>query len=82
VHRALPSRARRTRCHLVAARDGHFRRLRAQLRAGGIQMLMATHSPVMAAVPDAGILELDEDGFEQRDRDELHVRMFRQTRIG
>jgi predicted ATPase len=43
----------------------------AQLRGDGIQVLMATHSPVLAAVPGARIIELDETGFEPRDWDEL-----------
>ena len=43
----------------------------AQLRADGIQVLMATHSPVLAAAPGARIIELDETGFESRDWDEL-----------
>jgi len=43
----------------------------AQLRADGIQVLMATHSPVLAAVPGARIIELDEGGFESRDWNEL-----------
>jgi len=43
----------------------------AQLRADGIQVLMATHSPVLAATPGARIIELDETGFEPRNWDEL-----------
>ena len=43
----------------------------AQLRADGIQVLMATHSPVLAATPGARIFELDETGFEPRNWDEL-----------
>jgi len=43
----------------------------AQLRADGIQVLMATHSPVLAATPGARIIELDETGFEPRTWDEL-----------
>lgn len=43
----------------------------AQLRSDGIQELMATHSPVLAATPGARIIELDETGFELHDCDEL-----------
>ena len=43
----------------------------AQLRGDGIQVLMATHSPVLAATPGARIIELDGTGFERRDWDEL-----------
>lgn len=43
----------------------------AELRADGIQVLMATHSPVLAAAPGARIIELDETGFEPRHWDEL-----------
>ena len=45
----------------------------AQLRADGIQVLMATHSPVLAAAPGARIIELDETGFALRDWDELRT---------
>lgn len=31
----------------------------------GTQVLLATHSPILAALPDARILELDEDGFHE-----------------
>jgi predicted ATPase len=43
----------------------------AQLRGDGIQVLMATHSPILAATPGARIIELDETGFEPRHWDEL-----------
>ena len=45
--------------------------LLAELRDDGIQVLMATHSPVLAATPGAQIIELDETGFELRDWQEL-----------
>ena len=45
----------------------------AQLRADGIQVLMATHSPVLAATPGARIIELDETGFETRTWNELRT---------
>lgn len=45
----------------------------AELRGDGIQVLMATHSPVLAAVPGARIIELDETGFETRHWDELET---------
>ena len=38
----------------------------AELRDDGIQVLMATHSPVLAATRGARIIELDEDGFQAR----------------
>ena len=37
----------------------------------GVQVLMATHSPVLAATPGARIIELDETGFQQRSWNEL-----------
>jgi predicted ATPase len=43
----------------------------ARLREDGIQVLMATHSPVLAAAPSAQIIELDEFGFRARRWDEL-----------
>lgn len=43
----------------------------AQLRGNGIQVLMATHSPVLAATPNAQIIELGETGFEPRLWDDL-----------
>jgi len=45
----------------------------AQMRADGIQVLMATHSPVLAATPGARIIELDETGFEPRTWNELRT---------
>lgn len=38
----------------------------AALRDDGIQVLMATHSPILTATPGARIIELDEDGFQPR----------------
>jgi len=43
----------------------------AQLSVAGIQVLTATHSPVLAATPGARIIELDETGFEPRTYHEL-----------
>lgn len=43
----------------------------AGLREEGIQVLMATHSPVLTATPGARIIELDETGFQQRSWNEL-----------
>lgn len=37
--------------------------LLAELRDDGIQVLMATHSPVLTATPGARIIELDDEGF-------------------
>lgn len=43
----------------------------AKLRDDGVQVLMATHSPVLTATPGAHIVELDEDGFQPRRWNEL-----------
>lgn len=43
----------------------------AQLRDDDVQVLLATHSPILAATPGARIIELDEDGFQSRAWDEL-----------
>lgn len=37
----------------------------------GVQVLMATHSPILSAIPDARVVELDADGFEFRRWDQL-----------
>ncbi|GAA5023915.1 AAA family ATPase [Terrabacter aeriphilus] len=39
----------------------------------GVQVLVATHSPVVASVPGARILEFDDDGIHERAWDELDV---------
>ena len=41
------------------------------MRDDGVQVLMATHSPILAAAPGALIIELDEDGFQPREWKEL-----------
>lgn len=43
----------------------------AGLRDLGIQVLMATHSPILASAPGARIVELDKTGFQTRRWDEL-----------
>ena len=43
----------------------------ASLRDDRIQVLLATHSPVLAATPGAKIVELDETGFHSRTWDQL-----------
>ena len=43
----------------------------ADLRHDGVQVLMATHSPVLAATPGARIIELDESGLHTRRWSEL-----------
>lgn len=43
----------------------------AELSQDGIQVLMATHSPILAATRGARIIELDEDGFQLRDWNDL-----------
>ncbi|RCK69415.1 AAA family ATPase [Desertihabitans brevis] len=40
---------------------------------GRSQVLVATHSPVLAAVPGAALLELDADGMHQRSWEELEL---------
>ena len=45
----------------------------AELAASGAQVLCATHSPLLAALPGATVLELDADGFRQVAWDELEV---------
>jgi len=42
-----------------------------ELRADRIQVLVATHSPVLAAIPGAQLIELDEAGFTPRRWNEL-----------
>lgn len=41
--------------------------------AEGVQLLIATHSPVLAALPGARILQLDADGFAERDWADLDL---------
>ena len=43
----------------------------AQLRDDRVQVLLATHSPILAATPGAQIIELDEHGLHSRSWDEL-----------
>ncbi|MBF6174539.1 AAA family ATPase [Nocardia blacklockiae] len=43
------------------------------LAAEGSQVIMATHSPLLAACPDAEITELTEDGIEYREWDQLDM---------
>ncbi|WIY83997.1 ATP-binding cassette domain-containing protein [Propionimicrobium sp. PCR01-08-3] len=48
------------------------------LRDEGIQVLMATHSPILAAIPGAQIVELDETGFCRREwKDLMSVALYR-----
>ena len=42
-----------------------------ELRQAGAQVLCATHSPVLAALPGATLLELGEDGYRETSYDEL-----------
>ena len=39
----------------------------------GVQVLMATHSPVLSALPGARILQLSSDGLEQRAWEDLDL---------
>ena len=41
------------------------------LRSDGIQVLLATHSPILAAIPGAQLIELDDSGFQPRRWDQL-----------
>ena len=43
----------------------------AELRKDGIQVLIATHSPILAATPGAHIVELDDAGFRPREWNQL-----------
>jgi predicted ATPase len=43
------------------------------VQAAGSQVLLATHSPVLAALPGATIYELDDDGFTARDWRDLDL---------
>lgn len=52
--------------HLVAELAGMMAR-------PGTQVLMATHSPILAAVPGATILQLSESGIEQVEWEDLEV---------
>jgi predicted ATPase len=39
----------------------------------GTQVLVATHSPILTSLPGARILELDDEGFHERDWEDLDV---------
>ena len=41
--------------------------------AAGSQVVLATHSPLLAALPGARVLELGEDGAVPREWDELDL---------
>jgi predicted ATPase len=43
------------------------------VRAGTSQVLLATHSPVVAAIPGARILQFDDDGFHETPWEELEI---------
>jgi len=43
------------------------------MTAAGSQVLLATHSPVLASMPGARIYELDDDGFTEREWAELDL---------
>jgi predicted ATPase len=43
------------------------------VEAGTSQVLIATHSPVVAAIPDAKILQFDDDGFHETSWQELEL---------
>lgn len=41
--------------------------------SGEAQVVLSTHSPILAALPGARILELDEDGYTERAWDDLDI---------
>lgn len=43
------------------------------IQAAGSQVLLATHSPVLAALPGATVYELDDDGFSAREWGDLDL---------
>ena len=43
------------------------------MATGTAQVLLATHSPVVAALPGARLLELDDSGFREREWEDLEV---------
>ena len=43
------------------------------LAAGGSQIILSTHSPVLAALPGAQILEVGESGLRQVEYDDLDL---------
>lgn len=45
------------------------------LRSDGVQVLIATHSPVIASLPGATLLELDEGGYHERSWTDLELVM-------
>jgi predicted ATPase len=44
-----------------------------QVATEGGQIICATHSPILASLPGAQILELDEDGIHNAEWGELHL---------
>ena len=50
----------------------------AEVASHGAQFIIATHSPILLAIPGARVYELDEDGFSERAYDDLDaVRLMR-----
>lgn len=47
--------------------------LMADMRAAGSQIVLATHSPVLAALPGSHLLQLDADGIHPVDYDDSHL---------
>lgn len=45
------------------------------LTSDGVQVLVATHSPIIASLPGATVLELDEDGYHERSWTDLDLVM-------
>jgi predicted ATPase len=43
------------------------------IRAGGSQVVLATHSPILAALPDACLLQLDQGGIHRVSYDECEL---------
>ena len=48
----------------VAAKTAEFQ-IMVDMRAAGSQVVLATHSPVLAAVPGARLLQLDDAGITE-----------------
>ena len=63
------------RRHRVVAQfvGAHPRQLLAEMRRAGSQVVLATHSPVLAALPGARLLQFGEDGVTAVDYDESEL---------
>lgn len=50
-----------------------LRHLQSLMATGFHQIIMATHSPILAALPDAMLYEVDDDGFHEVDHDDAQL---------